>query len=320
MNNQNSARNIIKFIFLLSIIIIALNPSFSFCQKSKDIHQSDSLRVVEKDYVDNAADSLDNLNDENDRLDSLWDNYYSYGIFAKVGYTSDMQYRGYQGASAQSAFFPGLFYNHPIGLGAFINVYNIKGTIVPWDEIEFGVLYNHSFSERLSMSLSYTHYSFNDTSEISKQGISGIAGVNLSYEFPVLSTGVSFQVSSADQTDYSFNIDFSKRIDLSKTPTFRCWFEPEFSGTYGTEVFLDNKIEQILKGKGKGKNGTNNVTSTANHVLSVLDYQLSIPFNIQVGRFIITPRYDYILPLNQPPSTNSSAFGFFTINISVKIF
>jgi hypothetical protein len=234
-----------------------------------------------------------------------------------------MQYRGYQGAGAQSAFFPGLFYNHPIGLGAFINVYNIKGTTVPWVEIEFGLLYNHSFTDKLSMSLSYTHYTFNDTSEISKQGISGIAGVNLGYEFPFLSTGASFAVSFGDQTDYSIVIDFSKRIDLSKNLTFHCWFEPGFSGTYGTEAFLINKINQRSmgngKGNGNGKNVTTTVTTTTNHVFSILAYQLSIPFNIQFGRFTLTPAYEYVIPLNQPSGTNSRAFGFFNINISVKI-
>jgi hypothetical protein len=328
MNPFTSSRKVIISILLLSIIIIAFIPSSSFCQKSNVIHLSDSLSAVENDSDDTADDTtgnyaqelLDKQNDENDQFDSLWDNYYSYGFFGKAGYTTDMQYRGYQGAGAQSAFFPGLVYNHPIGLGAFINVYNIKGTTVPWDEIEIGLLYNHSFSERLSMSLSYTHYTFNDTSEISKQGITGIAGVNLSYEFPLLSTGASFDVSSAEQIDYSFSINFSKRIDLFKTIFFRCWFEPDFSGIYGTQVFLNNKIDKILMGKGKGKNVTNIVTTTTNHAFSVLAYQLSLPINIQVGRFIITPRYDYIIPLNQPTSTNSSAFGFFTMNISVKIF
>jgi len=51
-----------------------------------------------KDSVENAVDSLnnysqsllDNQNDENDRKDSLWDYFYSYGFFCKTGYTSDI--------------------------------------------------------------------------------------------------------------------------------------------------------------------------------------------------------------------------------------
>ena len=182
------------------------------------------------DYVDNAVDSLgnyaqvllDNQNDENDLLDSLWDNYYTYGLFGKIGYTTDMQYRGYHGPVAQSAFFPGLFYRHPIGLGALFNVYNIKGTIVPWDEIEFGLSYNYSFNDNFSFGLSYTHFTFNDTSEIAKQGITGITDISLTYEFPFVSIGASFDVSFGQETDYSFSIDFSKRIDLIKKPAFRC--------------------------------------------------------------------------------------------------
>ena len=286
------------------------------------------------DYVDNAVDSLDNYsqalldnqNDENDQLDEKWDIYYSYGLFGKIGYTSDMQYRGYQGLGAQSAFFPGLFYNHPTGLGAFINAYNIKGTTVPWDEIELGLQYNHSLTDQLSMSLAYTHYTFNDTSEISLQGITGIAGVSLSYEFPLLTTGVSFDVSFDDQVDYSLSLDFSKRIDFAKKPSFRFWFEPDISGIFGTEVLLNNKIARKLNssghGNGHGSGGTITeiVTSTTNHVLSVLAYQFSFPLNLQIGRFIINPAYNYVIPLNQPASTNSSAFGFFTFNVSVKIF
>jgi hypothetical protein len=278
------------------------------------------------DFVDNAVDSLgnysqsllDNQNDENDLLDSLRDYYYSYGLFGKIGYTSDMQYRGYQGAGAQSAFFPGLFYNHPIGLGIFLNVYNIKGTTVPWDEIELGASYTHNFNEKLSMSLSYTHYTFNDTSETSKQGLTGIAGVNLGYEFSLFTVGTSFEISFGDQTDYSFIVNFSKRIELAKKITFQSWLEPDFSGIYGTESFLNNKI--IRKINGKSKVVKNILTTTTNHALSVLAYQFSLPLNIVIGRFIITPEYDYVIPLNQPPFTDSNAFGFFTINVSVKIF
>jgi hypothetical protein len=288
------------------------------------------------DYVDNAIDSLSNyadaLNDsqenENDNLDFAWDTYYTYGLFAKIGYTTDMQYRGYQGAGPQSAFFPGLSYSHPIGLGAFINAYNIKGTTTPWDEIEIGLLYNHSFTDNLSFSLSYTHYTFNDTSEISKQGITGIAGVGLGYEFPFVSTGLSFDASFNDEVDYSLSLDFSKRIDLAKKPSFRLWFEPDISGIFGTEVLLNDKINQKINGGGNGNGhgqgggGTivTDVITTTNHVFAILAYQFIFPLNLQVGRFIVTPAYNYVIPLNQPTSTNSVAFGFFTMNVSLKIF
>ena len=277
------------------------------------------------DYVDNAVDSLgnyaqsllDNQNDENDLLDSLRDYYYSYGLFGKIGYTTDMQYRGYQGAGAQSAFFPGLFYKHPIGLGVLINVYNIKGTTVPWDEIELGASYTHTFNEKLTLSLSYAHYTFNDTSEISKQGINGIAGVNLNYELSFLTPGAAFDISFGDQTDYSIIVDFSKRIDLIKTLNFQCWLEPDFSGVYGTESLLNQRI--ILR-KNPKKIIVNKVVTTTNKVFSVLAYQLAIPITMEIGRFIITPQYDYVIPLNQPPLTDSNAFGFYTVNVSVKIF
>jgi hypothetical protein len=278
------------------------------------------------DYVDNAVDSLgnyaqtllDNQNDENDLRDSLWDNYYTYGLFGKIGYTTDMQYRGYQGAGAQSAFFPGLFYNHPIGLGVFLNVYNIKGTDVPWDEIELGASYTHNFNEKLSMSLSYTHYTFKDTSEISKQGINGIAGVNLSYEFSFLTAGAAFNISFGDQTDYTITVDLSRRIYLAKKNNFQCWLEPDFSGVYGTESLLNNLL--VSKINGKSKIVKNTITTYSNNVFSVLSYQLSLPLNIQIGRFIITPEYNYVTPFNQPPLTGSHAFSFFTINVVAKIF
>jgi hypothetical protein len=284
------------------------------------------------DLVDNALDSLgnyaesliDNQNEENDRLDSQWDNYYTYGLFGKIGYTSDMQYQGYKGDVTQNAFIPGLFYHHPIGLGALINAYNIKGTTVPWDEIELGISYSRSFTDNLYFGISYTHYVFYDTTEIAKQGINGIAGVSLSYDFSLLSVGTSFDVSFAEQTDYSFSISFSKRIDLIKKPSFHGWFEPDLSAVYGTQTFLNEKI--VNKSKGKGNNGKgngnnmSNIISTTSHVLSVLDYQFTFPLNIQVGRFIITPQFIYVIPMNQPSNTDSNAFGFFTINVSAKIF
>ena len=277
------------------------------------------------DFVDNAVDSLgnysqsllDNQNDENDLLDSLRDYYYSYGLFGKIGYTSDMQYRGYKGAGAQSAFFPGLFYNHPNGIGALLNIYNISGTSVQWDEIEIGASYTHPFNEKLSMCLSYTHYTFNDTNESAKQGLSGIAEINLSYEFTLLTAGCSLEVGFGDQTDYSLIVNFSKRIEFAKGIIAEFWLEPDFSGIYGTESLLNNRL--VRRKNAKNKIVKKIVTKT-NNVFSVLDYQLSIPLNIEIGRFIIAPEYDYNIPLNQPVNTDSNAFGFFTINVSVKIF
>jgi hypothetical protein len=308
---RNSTR-----LLLLIVVIIALTPRLSFSKDNFQI-EKDSTEV-DDDTLGNYADMLlDRQSYENDRLDSLWDNYYSYGLFGKIGYTTDMQYRGYQGAGAQSAFFPGIFYHHPIGLGALLNFYNIKGTAVPWDEIELGLNYNHSFTDNFSLGLSYTHYIFNDTSEIAKQGITGIADLSLSYEFPFISIGTSFDVSFDDQTDYSFSISLSKTIILFKKSTFRIWLDPDLSAVYGTQTLLNYIITNKLHGKGKGNT---NIVTTASHVLSVLDYQLSVPLNIQVGRFIIVPQYDYVLPLNQPSGTNATDFGYFTINVSCKIF
>ena len=64
----------------------------------------------------------------------------------------------------------------------------------------------------------------------------------------------------------------------------------------------------------------NNVITIANNVFSVLAYQFSIPLTVEFGRFIITPQFEYVIPLNQPTFTDYRAFGFFTINVSVKIF
>lgn len=295
--------------------MVLLSSRISFSQdnlkENNNRNEADTLNIPD------VQELLDNQNDENDLLDSLRDYYYSYGLFGKIGYTTDMQYRGYQGAGAQSAFFPGLFYKHPIGLGVLINVYNIKGTTVPWDEIELGASYTHTFNEKLTLSLSYAHYTFNDTSEISKQGINGIAGVNLNYELSFLTPGAAFDISFGDQTDYSIIVDFSKRIDLIKKLNSQCWFEPDFSGVYGTESLLN---ERIILRKNPKKIIVNKVVTTTNKVFSVLAYQLAIPITIEIGRFIITPQYDYVIPLNQPPLTDSNAFGFFTVNVSVKIF
>ena len=306
--------HIIKLLFILTVII-ALSPRTSF---SKDNLPNDNdTTEVDEDTTGNYAQSLlDDQNDENDRLDSIRENYYSYGLFGKIGYTSDMQYHGYQGAAAQSAFIPGLVYNHPLGFVVLLNVYNIKGTTVPWDELEVGASYTRTFFEDLSIGLSYTHYSFYDTSEISKQGINGIAGLNLSYDFSILNAGTSFNISFGNQTDYSINVDLSKRIDIIKNQNLLCWLEPGFSGVYGTESLLNERI--VLK-KNPKKIMVNNVITIANNVFSVLAYQLTIPLTVELGRFIITPQFDYVIPLNQPSFTNSHAFGFFTINVSVKI-
>ena len=121
--------HIIKFLFILTVIL-TISGRISFSK--------DNLRIdydstgVDEDTLGNYAQSRpDEQNDENDRLDSIRENYYSYGLFGKIGYTSNMQYCGYQGAGTQSAFIPGLVYNHPLGFVVLLNVYNIKGTTVP---------------------------------------------------------------------------------------------------------------------------------------------------------------------------------------------
>ena len=277
-----------------------------------------------KDTVDNAVDSLcnyseillDNQNDENDRIDSLWDYYYSYGLFFKAGYTSDMQYHGYKGGSVQRAYFPGLYYSHPNGIGLLLNTYNISGTIVPWDEIELGASYTHTFGDNFTTSLSYIHYTFNDTSEIAKQGLSGVVSLNLFYDFTFLSAGSSFEACFGTQTDFALILNLSKKLMFSKKDNHQIWLEPEFTGIYGTESLLNSRIVNAKNGKNKP---VKKVKTTVSNVFSVLDYELSIPLNIETGRFIITPEYDFSIPFNQPPFTDSGSFGFFTLNIAFKI-
>jgi hypothetical protein len=292
-----------------------------------------------KDSYDTALDSLDTYaqalldiqNDERDLFDSKREIYYAYGLFGKAGYISDMQYRGYMGAAAHSAFYPGLTYQNSLGIGVYINAYNIQGTTVPWDEIEAGISYNHNFSESFSMSIGYTHYSFNDTIETARQGLTGIAGIGLSYEFPIISIGTSFDVSMGDQTDYSLSFNLSKRIELINRSTIISWIEPGFNVISGTESLLNEKINSGKigngngnghgNGKGSGGGGViiNTTVTTINSVFSILDYQISFPLTFEFSRLIIIPEYDYNIPVNQPPNTGSSNFGFFTVNIAVKI-
>lgn len=302
--------------------LIAINEEY------KDVmaNTADDFYDSFKDTVDNAIDSLnnysqtllDNQNNENDQRDSLWDNYYTFGLFAKSGYTSDIQYRGYKGAAAQNAYFPGLYYNNKNGIGLLINAYTISGTSVPWDEIEIGASYSHSFGERFSASVSYTNYTFTDTTEFAKQGVSGIAAINLGYDLTFLSIGSSFDAAFGSETDYSIVLNFSKTVMFSKKENHRIWLEPSFSAIYGTESLLNDRI--VTQKNKKNKPGKSVIISSKNTVFSILDYQLSIPLNIQIGRFIITPEYDFSAPLNQPPFTDSSSFGFFTINVALKIF
>ena len=294
----------------------------------------DSLSSVIDDFKDSMQDSLSTLtdslssladsftdeqSDDNETMaDSIQNIQDSSAYFtAAVGYTGHEQFKGYDNGLKQAGYSPSIAYNNPLGFSATISATKLTES-GNWDEFDASFEYDYDFADYLGFSLSYSHSFYGTSNTKVNVGLTNDLGAGLNITTPVLVINPTLDYEFGNKSDIFIGFNFSQEIDLvsNEDGSNQLSITPAVSANLGTENFLNSVLR---KKKVKGKIISKNV-KTVNSSFGIMEYELDLPFNYQIGNFLIVPEYSYIFPVRQPVGEISNSFGYFSLNLSLNIY
>jgi hypothetical protein len=239
-------------------------------------------------------------------------------------YESHSNYRGRDNGVSEGAFGPSVTYNHKSGLYAEGSIgWVSRPTPGPDDESLTGG-YEFTLSSVLNGSVSYTHYWYSDSSTkpqaVTNQSVAGMMMLDL--DLLSLTLNLADDFGGGGGSEITTSLDLSGDLPVSDHAfggTLK--ISPTASATWGDQ---NEKLRQrrIVRAK---KKAVVRVTGKPLDVFGIMSYELSLPAEMQIGRFSVEPVIGYVLPVNvlngktvlvKDPSTSAP---FMTAGLTVSM-
>ena len=303
--------------------------------------QADSLSGYYGDSMATAVEEWEGGLDErvsaftdsiSEQIQSLVEEYAEYQsehssrLDVEAAYEGHSNYRGRDNGVSEGAFGPSVTYHHRSGLYAEGSVgWVSQGTSGPDDEILTGG-YEFTLSSILNGSVSYTHYWYSQTSTkpqaVTNQGVAGMMMLDIDLLSATLN--ISDDFGGGGGSEITTSLDLSRDLPLSDHAfggTLK--ISPTASATWGDQ---NEKLRQrrIVRAK---KKAVVRVSGKPLDIFGIMSYELSLPADLQVGKFSVEPVIGYVLPVNvlngktvliKDPST-SDAFVTAGVTVSMTV-
>lgn len=231
------------------------------------------------------------------------------------GYSSHNQWLGRDDGIRQYSFTPSVAYHHRSGI--FVSLGTIWLSEAPghWNETDLAIGWDLSFSDRLGLSLAYTHSWFTDSTTLhslfnNNLGVGGwynagiaTVGGGLSLDFGE-NNAVRLALVLSREWEVPVNVD---NLSVTLGPSVTAWIGQQ-----------DTQLAELRKQRGK-KKGVTPVVTNAMKVFSVMDYELSLPVTFTYGSIAAAPSLTYVIPANVLDGSDSSPFVVFGAAVSVTV-
>jgi hypothetical protein len=208
-------------------------------------------------------------------------------------YQSHMTYRGRDFGVAQAGYTPGLTFYHKSGLSVSIAPTWYEKTYVKWNELNVSGSFEKDFSSLWSGSLYYEHIWFADTNFRAREDLNNSITFALTMRpgHAMIRVTSGFDFGLRAEMNYglitAYTLDLQKILFMSDVT-----LEPTLTALYGQD---------------------------GEYFFGVLDYEVSIPLNIQIGIFSILPAITYTVPLNVKDSSRNRPFFIASIDANCAI-
>jgi hypothetical protein len=252
---------------------------------------------------DSLATSVETLvDDQSTELDSI--NEHSNKIIASVDTKSHTSFRGRDGGVSQASVSPSLTLALSSGFRISLGAGWTEKPEFHRDGTSLGIGYDFNISPIMGASIGYSYLWFTDSStqnqSVFHHSIDG--GIFLETSLANLGAGVGISIGS--EMEYAFTASASRHIPVGKfslNPSLTIsWGEQ--NGELIAQRLIKAKTGQgKSQGKGNGIGGgqqSNQTTTTPKNVFSIMAYEINLPLNIHIGKFIITPSLSGIFPMN----------------------
>lgn len=289
-----------QLVRLLTIVLLTL------CFTNSNAQMDDDKRE------EAIADSLDKV--YNDSLNDA--HAHSYMLTLSNLYMSRVVYRGRDFGLQQHGFVPQIQFKIPSGFFVSASGYNwskIDQPLARWD-ICFG--YEHKLGKYLNLNASFDKWFFSDDPYFDPDALNKMASIEVNSEFEHLNFNSSaYYIWGTDDAfllnlglDYSFDVfSYGKHLYIYSNPGVLA------------EAFSGDNLNLIVNKKGNIKKSK---LKLIHENLSMANYELSLPVNMEWHNFEVEAAYRYAYPIaitNEDPPISpylKGGFSYFTLNIS----
>lgn len=244
-----------------------------------------------------------------------------------TSYLSNSIYQGRQSEDLLSLINTGVGYYHKSGFfvsGSFTYIPNVGYQQIDRKDISIGYNYN---GEKLGISTYLAKYIYNDSSSQINAGIQSSAGVGINYNFDYVTVGAATDFNFASKSDIVFNANLSHSFSLANdnlliTPMinmnagtenfYQSYFSPKKKGGTSGSTRATIKAAKHRRNNNTASPNTTNTNNTAasevtilnSSAFKIMDYEIGIPIEYRLNKFLLSFIPTYVLPVN--PSTISN--------------
>ncbi len=227
------------------------------------------------------------------------------------GRTSPKRYRYYT---------TDVVYNHKSGAFAYGTLWKVSGSYPTVDEVDLGAGYVFHINPKLSGTTSYSHFFFNQNTQVIKSLSTNNIDLKTTYNFKLFKGSIA--------ADYLWG----KASDVFVTPSISRYYETKFgifddkdylsftpgiSMILGTQNFVENYSEDQRADPNQGSNfghDTDNfLTAHANREFNVLNYSFKLPIAYNRPHYTLEANTKYSIPVNVEGQLKNHKEVFFTL-------
>jgi hypothetical protein len=177
------------------------------------------------------------------------------------------------------------------------------------DLFSFDLGYNFDFTDNFSGSVYANKSFYNQSSTAIKSDIKGLVGTNLTYDFNILQLSAGADIMFSDKPDIALNFGLAHAFYLGDIDNLFT-ITPSASTNMSTLNFYEGYTNRKLVKRAKAANpNAATVSSTTNVVtnkLTLLDYELSLPFTYDAKKFGLFFTPTLALPQNPIYTTTTT--------------
>jgi hypothetical protein len=169
-----------------------------------------------------------------------------------------------------------------------------------WDATALSAGYEFMFSQVLSGSIGYTHLWFDSSSTQVRSVFNNNIGGELDLSTSITDVSFGAGINFSDKSEYYFQFTMTHNWHIGR----RITIAPAILGVWGeqNQEILEKQQELVQKQNKKGKIVTKTVTikttNNTKNIFSILDYELSLPISIRLGRFVFIPSVIAVCPMD----------------------
>lgn len=255
----------------------------------------DSLITFSETLIEDRSTELDFFNEHSNK------------IIASIDAKSHTTFRGRDGGVSQASVSPSLTLALSSGFRITLGAGWTEKPEFHRDGTSLGIGYDFNISPIMGASIGYSYLWFADSSTQNQSVFHHSIDGEMFLETSLANFGAGVGISIGSETEYAFTASASRHFPIgifSLNPSLIIsWGEQ--NGELTAQRLIKTETGQGKSqgngkgiGNGGGQQSNQTTTTTLRNIFSIMAYEINLPLNIHIEKFIITPSLSGIFPMN----------------------